>query len=259
MLYEVKKINNVVAGLLLGTCVTLMPLTTQAEEVAQDRTGSFTLSARVGNLFGSAETDGIANIGPVGFTPPGIIPGSDIEVDDSFVLTFIPSYYVTDHIAIDMFIATPAFMGISATGLESFGVSNVGKIEFIVPAVYITAYPAPADWKFQPSLSVGFGTMVKTRSDKISGELEAALGAGSTLDIPRDKFIPTARLGLDYAVSERWSLGVHATMFWGNVTSTITPTAIIPLGPNLSAPLGPIVTDIKINVLVVQSGITYRF
>lgn len=259
MFQKFKNKIYITVSTLIGASILAQSMPAYAQESFQDRAGSYTLSLRVGNLFGSAETDGIANIGPVGFTPPGTIPGSDIEVDDSFVLTFIPSYHLTDHFAVDMFVATPAFMGISAIGLESLGVKNIGKIEYIVPAIYLTAYPAPADWKLQPSISVGFGIMIKTKDDKISDEMQAALGAGTSLDIARDKFIPTARLGLDYAISERWSIGAHATMFWGNVTSTITPTAVIPLGPGLSAPLGQIITDVKINALVIQSAITYRF
>ena len=223
------------------------------------RAGDFTLSFRAGNLFSSARSEGISNIGPVGFTPEGTIPGTDINVDDSLLVTFIPSYFLTNHFAIDAFIATPAFMGITAEGLEGFGVTDIGKIEYIVPSVYLTAYPAPANWKLQPSLSMGFGTMIKTRDDRASEQVENALGAGTTLDVARDSFIPTARAGIDYKISDRWSVGVHATMFWGKTRATITPTAVIPLGPGLSAPLGDVTADVKIDALALQGAFTYRF
>ena len=230
-----------------------------AAQAAEGRAGKFSLSLRAGNLFGSASTDGIPNIGPVGFTPEGFIPGSDIDVDDSVIVTFIPSYHFSEHFAVDMFVATPAFMGITGKGLEGFGVTDIGKIEYIVPTVYLTTYPAPVDWKLQPTFSVGFGTMIKTADDKASGQVEAALGQGTELSVARDKFIPSARAGLDYMLNDRWSFGVHATMFWGKTGATISPTAEIPLGPDITAPLGSFTTDIKIDALVIQSGITYRF
>lgn len=259
MLQDDNKNIHTVKIALLGLCLLLPVLPSYAADDLLDRTGSYTLSFRAGNMFGSATTDGIPNIGPVGFTPPGLIPGSDIEVDDSVIFTFIPSYFITNHIAVDVFIGTPTPMGITATGLEAFGVTDVGSLSVIVPSIYLTAYPAPADWKFQPSVSVGVGTMLKVRDDKISDQMQTALGTGTTLDIPRDKIMLTARLGMDYAVSERWSIGVHATMFWSNVTANITPTAVIPLGPGLEAPLGAIAVDLSVKAFVVQSGITYRF
>lgn len=229
------------------------PLTAHAQAK-----GDWLVSFRAGAVVTSESTEGIPNIGPVGLTPEGFTPGTDVGLGDSPLATVIPGYMLTNWLAIDAFIATPAFSDVDIVGLEALGVTKAAEIGYIVPALSLTLYPADPSSAWQPSFSAGVGSLIFIK-EKQDAALEAALGAGTETDFKNDDLVLVFRAGLDYKVSEKWMVGGHFAYTKANITARVEPTGQVPIGPGVTAPLGGFDIDVEVPAKVFQVALTRTF
>jgi len=236
-------------------------LSQQAFANENQRKGTWTVSARVGPMNASSDlaTEGVPNIGPVGFTPDGFIPNTAIDLEADVAITFHPNYFITEHIAIDMVIGLPTKFNIYSQGLESLGVTDLTEVKLATPTLSLSYFPAPASSKIQPSISAGIGKIVQTSGGDATPGILAALGPDTDVDLNFDGIALSAQFGIDYRFSEKWSLGVHGISWWDSVNIVVTPSAQIPLGPGITAPLGQFELDLDAHVWAVQTALTYHF
>lgn len=189
---------------------------------------------------------GPANVNPDSSSSPIRLNGApladtSVDVDDNTQLGLTFTYMWKDHIALGLLAATPFKHDVSESGV---GFANVGSTKHLPPTLTLQYFPANTNSAFQPYIGAGIN-YTKFFSEKTSSELNAALGESSmSLD---DSFGLALEAGLDYALSEKWSLNA---VVW---VLDIDSEALI------DTPAGKIEVDVEIDPVVFMAGLAYRF
>lgn len=165
--------------------------------------GTWMLSAGVTHLTPHVNSDDL--------TPPGL-PGIKVSISNSTQLSGAITYMVTDHLAVDLPLATPFKHDITGDGAIS-GVGKLGDTK-AMPFTVLGQwrFMEPAD-KFRPYVGLGI-TYAKFYDEHATSTLSAITGGSpsnpTTLSVA-SKWAPTLQLGGSYAVNERWFVDGHFT------------------------------------------------
>ena len=172
------------------------------------------------------------------------IGGTGVDLDDGYALGITFNYMLTEHWGVELLAATPFTHEIGGQGL---GISKIGEVTQLPPTLSLQYYPRPSHARLQPYAGIGVNYFLSF-SEELSNEFETALG-DSHLEVD-DSIGLAAQLGVDYKVSDRWS--VNAALWYVNIETEAhidTPTAGF---ENVNV-------DVDVNPLAWMLGATYRF
>ena len=148
------------------------------------------------------------------------VAGTGVTLDAGEALGVTFNYMLTDRIGVELLASTPFTHQIGGEGL---GIADIGEVTHLPPTVSVQFYPRAPSARLQPYVGVGLNYLLSYDADP-SNELEAALGDAS-IDVD-DGFGFAAQLGVDYRLSERWSLNAALWYIDLDVDATIeTQTA----------------------------------
>ncbi|TGY88783.1 OmpW family protein [Marinicauda algicola] len=229
--------SNLVFGLIFGLGLVSLSCPAQAQD---NPTGSayatetypsdfrrWLLHVDVANVF----TNESAEVA-VGGAP---VPNGSVSMADNQTISFDVSYFLTPNLAINVYAGYPPRAHIKGAGtLEAFGTlasANYG------PLTVSGEYHFSDLGAFRPYVGVGVTYAVFLNVD------DAAL---SDVNV-ENAFGPALKLGLDYDISERWTLHGYVQQVW--------------LSTDVSATVGgvPASAKVAIDPTIVGVGLGYRF
>lgn len=163
------------------------------------------------------------------------VPDGSVSLANNLTATFDVSYFLTPKIALNVYSGYPPRAHIKGAGsLAAFGTlasANYG------PLTVSGEYHFSGFGALKPYVGAGVTYVVFLNVD------DAALN-----DVSVDNaFGPALKLGVDYDVSERWTLHSYIQQFWvsTNVTAKVGPA--------------PASAHVAINPTIIGVGIGYRF
>jgi outer membrane protein len=217
-----KKIVCMLAGLLAVTAF--------GAGQAAAKEGDWIVRAGVANVDPDADSD-VSNIGE----------RLDVDVDDDTQLGITTVYMVTDHIGLELLVATPFEHDISSGFL---GV-DVGTAKQLPPTLNLQYYFLGTDSSFRPYAGVGINYTIFFDEDT-AGEFDAIAGK-SDLQLD-DSWGLSLQVGLDYHINDKWLL--NATVWNLDIQTTATIK---------TENLGTVRTDVDIDPWVYMVGVGYKF
>ncbi|WP_230290961.1 OmpW family protein [Croceicoccus sp. Ery5] len=229
--------GNLVFGLLFGLGLVMLSWPAQAQEnqtglpYAAEPSGDdfrrWLLHVDIANVF----TNESADVAVGGAR----VPDGSVSMADNPTITFDASYFVTPNFAVNVYAGYPPRAHIKGAGsLAAFGTlanANYG------PLTVSGEYHFSDLGAFKPYIGVGVTYAVFLNVD------DAAL---SNVDVD-NAFGPAFKLGLDYDISERWTVHGYVQQVW--------------LSTDVSATVGgaPAAANVTIDPTIVGVGLGYRF
>jgi outer membrane protein len=208
----------------------LLAVTAFGAGQAAAKEGDWIVRAGVANVDPDASSD-VANIGEK----------LDVDVDDDTQLGITTVYMVTDHIGLELLVATPFEHDISSGFL---GV-DVGTAKQLPPTLNLQYYFLGTDSSFRPYAGVGINYTIFFDEDT-SGEFDTLAGK-SDLQLD-DSWGLSLQVGLDYHINDKWLL--NATVWNLDIQTTATIK---------TENLGTVRTDVDIDPWVYMVGVGYKF
>ncbi len=164
-------------------------------------------------------------------TAGGVDTGLDAKVGDSWVPTLGVTYFVTDHVALDLTLGTSRHE-ISAVGP---GVNTEVHTTWVVPPVATVQYHFAPRERFSPYVGAGVNAMIFYGGDDKNGfEVDLDDGFGWAL-----------QAGADYALQGPWSLNVDVKKVFFETDASINA--------------GTLKSDVELDPWVVSVGFGRRF
>ncbi|GLK90878.1 OmpW/AlkL family protein [Pseudomonas turukhanskensis] len=175
------------------------------------------------------ETLGPLNVG--GST----VPSAAVSIGNDTTVTFDIAYFITDKVALDLFVGVPARAKFQGEGSIS-ALERVSEVDY-GPAILSLQYHFDNFERFHPYVGLGVGRVFFF--DKTDGAL-------TSFDI-EDKWAPAVQVGLRYDFGNSWM-----------VNSDIR---YIPFETDVSGTLGsaPVSTKIEVDPFILSVGASYMF
>lgn len=225
--------NIVLPPLLLGLCIGVIACPAQAQhspDPATESSGDFMrwlVHVDVANVVTNENADVAVGGAPV--------PGGSVSMGDNTTVSFDASYFLTPHFAINAYAGYPPRAHLEGAGtlapLGALASANYG------PLTVSGEYHFSGLGAFRPYVGVGVTYAVFLNVD------DSALS-----DVSVDNaFGPALKLGLDYDVSERWTVHAYVQQVW--------------LKTDVSATAGgaPASARVTIDPTIVGVGLGYRY
>lgn len=172
------------------------------------------------------------------------VAGTGVDLESSYALGITLNYMLSEHFGLELLAATPFTHDIGGRGL---GIDEIGEVTHLPPTVSVQYYPRPSHARLQPYVGLGVNYFM-TFSEELSGEFETAFG-DSSLDVD-DSVGLAAQLGLDYRLSDRWS--VNAALWYVNVQTEANIDTPTPGAENIAV-------DVDVNPFAWMLGASYSF
>jgi outer membrane protein len=229
--------SNLVVGLLFGLGLVSLSWPVHAQEkptglaytagYSRDDFPRWLLHVDVANVFTNESSDVALGGAPV--------PNGSVSMADNQTITFDASYFLTPNLAVNVYTGYPPRAHIKGAGsLAAFGTlanANYG------PLTVSGEYHFSGLGAFRPYVGVGVTYAVFLNVD------DAALS-----DVNVDNtFGPALKLGVDYDISERWTVHGYVQQIW--------------LSTDVSATVGgaPASARMTIDPTIAGVGLGYRF
>lgn len=169
------------------------------------------------------------------------VSGSEVDVKDNTQLGLTLAYMVTDNIAVELLASTPFEHDIVASGLPVRDVATAKHLPPTLSVVYFFDTPVEA---FHPYVGVGVNYTIFF-NEKVSNEIVNAFGQ-SDMEL-EDSVGLAAEAGMDYDLSDRWSL--NASVWYMNISTKA----------EIETSAGPkIKVDVDIDPIAYVVGLTYK-
>lgn len=166
-------------------------------------------------------------------TITGAVTGSQINIDSSLVPEVDFTYFVTDHIALELIAAvTPHDV---STKTSSAGALDLGDA-WLLPPTLTAQYHLTGMGKCKPYVGAGVNYTVFFNEDKGSSVTGVDYG---------NSFGPVLQAGVDYMLDDHWMVNMDVKKVWINTDVKFNN--------------GAIRADVDINPWLVGVGIGYRF
>lgn len=211
------------SSLLLLSLVSITALSTSAiaQEFKPKEAGDFVI--RVRGIDAIPSEDGDLSVGGVGID-------GNVDLKDDIVPEIDFSYFITDHVAIELIAATTVH-DVKATELP--GELDLGSVRLVPPTVTLQYHFAP-DKRLSPYVGAGINYTffsTKSKGDATSVKYDNSFGLA-------------AQVGVDYALADNWSLNLDVKKLLLSTDVTVNDT---------------IEADVQVNPWIVGFGVGYRF
>jgi outer membrane protein len=171
--------------------------------------------------------------------------GSKVDVNDNTQLGGGITYMATDHLALDLPLATPFTHDISGAGAVA-GVGKLGETKSLPLTLLLEYRFGDAAAKFRPYVGGGltYAKFYKERSTNVLNGLTGGTPGNPTTLRIGSKFAPTLAIGAVYAFNEHWFIEGMVTKTFVKTTTTLST------GQTIQTRLDP---------TMVQLSVGYRF
>lgn len=167
-------------------------------------------------------------------------PGAKVDVGSatSAILTF--TYFAADSVSVEVFAGLPAKHDVYAGGALA-SVGKLGTTKLAAPTVMGQYRFLSHQSKLKPYVGLGL-TYAYFYDEEGSDTLTALTNPGgpATEISVKAAWGPTAQLGLNYAITDRWFIDASVMKTWMKNTATLST------GQSIEARLDPIATNISI-------------
>jgi len=165
--------------------------------------------------------------------------GAGVEVGEDTQVGLTLTYMYTDNIGIELLAATPFKHQI--TGTLGLAEAPVADTTHLPPTVTVNYYPEMADSPFQPYVGAGinYTNFLDTQSHLTNTNVDLDSSWGLA-----------AHAGVDYAITENWSL--NAAVWYIDLSTTATLSSIGAGGLDSTV-------DVDIDPTVYMVGVSYKF
>jgi len=173
-----------------------------------------------------------------------------VGVDSNTQPGITATYMLSNNLGLELLAATPFKHNISAIGVDSLGVTSVGKTKQLPPTLSLLYFPMQSNSAWQPFIGLGLNYTLFFENST-SSNFESVFGdSGFDLD---NSFGLAARIGVDYNFDDNW--GVSASVWWIDIDSDAVVTSPTGVG------LGVTRLDVKaqIDPTVFMFGLNYKF
>ncbi|MFM0640528.1 OmpW family protein [Paraburkholderia metrosideri] len=176
------------------------------------------------------------------------LPNTGVDLDKINYLGFTFEHYFTDQVAVELVGVIPRRGQVRATeSLSSFGV--IGKSYGISPIALAKYHFGSSSLKFRPYVGMGISYNHFTDGEVVNNQFIQHFGSQSASLSVKDTWSPVFDIGVDYQITQRWSLGLNLIYMPLKADSTIT-----------TSPSNTVVkTTATINPLFVYLNIGYHF
>ena len=169
---------------------------------------------------------GVTNIDPSvssGDLSPPSPAGTKVDVNDNTQPGGGITYMVTDHLALDLPLATPFTHDISGAGAIA-GVGKLGQTKSLPMTLLLEYRFRDAAAKFRPYLGGGltYAKFYKERSTNVLSGLTGGTPDNPTTLSIGSKFAPTLVIGAVYAFSDHWFAEGMVTKTFIKATTTLS-------------------------------------
>lgn len=182
------------------------------------------------------------------------IPNTSIEAGSSNTLGLSVTYFVTDHVAPELMFGIPSTVNLEgAEALASYG--KLGIARQWNPALVFNYYFRNCQEKLRPYVGVGVARTWFSDAGVTNNAFEQGVLTGpTTISIDRS-WAPVFKLGLNYAVTQRWLAGFSLSYVPLSATVKLTTAAPSSVG------IIRIQSQTKINLdpIVAFVSASYRF
>lgn len=219
-----------------GMFAALVGLAIAAPAHAGDSNGNFQAKVGVTGVWTDDDTRSLTVNGG-----PNTAPGNFAESDDTVIPTLTLTYFLNQHLAVELFCCFDK-VGVDAKG----GLAAFGEIAetWIFPPILTLQYHFDRIGAFRPYVGAGAEWIHYFNSkSKMSG----ALAGYNDVDF-EDSFGFALQAGVDYDLGQGWSLGLDVKKVWEDTEITWTNAA----GQQ-------IVAKHDLDPLFVTANIGYRF
>lgn len=195
-------------------------------------------------------------------------PGTDAAVHNAFTPTLLLTYFITDHVAVEGFVAVPPKLEVSGQGdVTAFGAGGPSlalssfqpalTARAFAPIVVAKYYFDAAESKLRPFLGAGVNyTWFRSvqLNPLFSGALSRVAGPGGTAQASASpSWNPVLTAGGTYQINKRWSF--TGSVAWFPLKTTASFNAIDANGQVVLANK----TRLSVAPLLVNLGVGYRF
>ncbi len=199
--------------------------------------------------------------------PGSVVPGASTSISWAVIPTLDVAYYLTKNWAIEA-ICCVTNHHIQGTGVLAG--ADLGRTWVFPPSATIQ-YHFTNFGHFQPYLGVGvnFTAYLGTRAGNNTWALNfvpgSALGGlgGANASFYNLNVTPSwgvvGQIGFDYMFNEHWGWNVDVKYIMMEPNAHASIVATIPAAPGLGAVYVPVNAAVKIDPLVISTGVTFRF
>ncbi len=158
--------------------------------------------------------------------------GGDVDIDTAYVPEVDISYFLTDHLALELIAASPRH---EVTAINTAaGSLDLGHVRLLPPTLTLQYHFMPES-RIKPYVGAGINYTV-FYNERLAG--------GGEIDYD-DSFGFALQAGIDFNVRGNWYVNVDAKKVWLETSVDINN--------------GAVTADVEINPLIVGGGIGYRF
>ena len=196
-----------------------------AQEFKHKEAGDFLIRVRGIGVFPSEDAD---------LSVDDTSISGDIDLGNEYVPELDFSYFISDNIALEL-IAAVTFHGVEAEGTP-LGDVDLGEVGLIPPTLTLQYHFLP-EKRFSPYVGAGLNyTIFFDEEDGDATEISYD-----------DSFGFALQLGIDYAISGRWSLNIDAKKIFLDTDAEVSVDEA-----NIEA-------DVDVNPWIIGLGVGYRF
>lgn len=171
------------------------------------------------------------------------VAGTRATVDNDTQLGLTLGYMLSDHVGIELLVATPFQHRVSIAGVAAGVDGKLADIKHLPPTLMLQYYPMEAGSRWQPY--VGAGLNYTTFFDEsLTGAQRTNGFSNLKLD---DSWGLALQIGTDYMINDR--LMVNAALWYMDIETTATA--------NLGA--ARVAVDVEVDPWVLMVGVGYRF
>ncbi len=195
-------------------------------------------------------------------------PGTNVSVHNAFTPSVLLTYFITDHLAVEGFVAVPPKLEVSGHGnVMAFGAGGPSlalsnfqpalTARAFAPVLVAKYYLGGAESKLRPFLGAGINyTWFRSvqLNPLFSGTLSQVAGPGGTAQASASpSWNPVVTAGGTYQINKRWSL--TGSVIWFPLKTTASFNAVNADGQVVLSNK----TRISAAPLMVNLGVGYRF
>ncbi|MGV6800399.1 MAG: OmpW/AlkL family protein [bacterium] len=168
------------------------------------------------------------------------VPTGSVSVDSDIVPEFDFTYFVTDHVGVELILATSAHDIIGEEAIAGLG--KVAKAKALPPTLTVQYHFQP-EAQFSPYVGVGVNYTL-FYDEKATTSLNNAIGATS-VDLD-ESFGLAAQAGVDVKLNDRWFLNADVKYIQIDTTATLNTSGMI---NSVNVDVNPVVIGLGVGTL----------
>lgn len=184
-----------------------------------------------------------------------VYPNEDkLTLSDADVFSLTGTYFFTDHIASELTLSTPARFDMD--GVDIHSLANLSSIRQRNASLLLKYYFFNAQEKLRPYVGVGISRVLFDDECLKEGNANMIMAYHTSFE---NKWAPILNGGFSYQFNKHWVGSLSISYMLLKTTATTNSYMIFPNNPETDPYLARNKTQIKLNPVITQLSIGYRF